>query len=319
MSTTARDLAGRLWLLLALGAVTTVALFGAYRGVHADAVPLSSSSASGVLAVDTAKYALARAQEGALRDAAGDGAGTGDFHTQISVANVSLARAAADDVTGLTGRQTLQTVVGLISVYSGLIENAAQQPRNSPLRDAFTHYAQSLLGTDDASAAGTPSASADSSVMGRLNALQHEQLAVVDRQTSFGPLLWLGWGLALALCVALLAALVEAHRFSRARFRRRWNRPLGAAAVLLVAGAAVLALFTRWTHAGMADSRAELRRPLTGTGIHRAGTDVAGHLAGVGFRAAAAGWIPAGGAVLMLLIALGLLPRINEYRFRSSR
>jgi hypothetical protein len=312
VSTTGRDLLRRLWLLLALGAAVTVALFGAYRGVHSAAVPLASSSASGVLELDTAKYALLQAQSGAAADAASDGAGTGDFHTQISVANQSLAAAAADDVTGPSGRLALRTVISLISVYGGWIELAAQVPESSLLHAAYMHFAQNGLGTADAH-------TSDASVMGRLNELQHEQLKVVDRQTSFGWPLWLGWSLTAALGLALLAALAETQRFLRARFRRRWNRWLVAAGALLVAGLALPAVFTWQTHTGLFHSRTTLRRPLSGVAISGAGAHVARLMADTGLRAAATDWILAGGALLMALVAAGLMPRVNEYRFRTSR
>ncbi|MDX6331682.1 MAG: hypothetical protein QOI83_4065 [Streptomycetaceae bacterium] len=313
MSATARDLARRLWLLLALGAAATAALFGAYQGVHGDAVPLSSSSAPGVLAVDTAKYALDQAQKGAQRDAPLGAAGTGDFHTQISVANQNLALAASDNVTGRGGRQTLQTVAGLITVYSGWIEKANQESSGSLLQKAYLHYAQSVLGDARTKSPGDPS------VMGRLSELQREQVKVVSRQTSFGWPLWLGWSAVLVLCLSLCGALLEAQRFSRRRFRRRWNRPLAAATALLVAEVTTLGLFTWRTQTGMARSGALLRRPQSGNHIPDAQAQVAGQMAGAGFRAAAAGWILAGGALLMVLIVAGLMPRITEYRFRVSR
>jgi hypothetical protein len=311
MSTTARDLTRRLWVLLALAAATTIALFGAYRGVHDDAVPLASSSAPGVLAVDTAQSALVQARTSA-QGASRDSGGTGDFTTQISVAYQSLALAAADDVTGLSGRQSLQTITGLIAVYSGWVEEAAHQP-DGLLHDAYLHYADSTLGA----VKGT--ASDDASVMGRLDDLQRRQLAVVHGQTSFGPLLWCGWITALALGALTLAALAEAHRFSRARFRRRWNRPLLAAGLLLPAGTAVLGVFTWWTHDGMFHSRNLLDDAPAALSSLSSDPGVGRFLEGAGFRAGVGDWILAGGALLMALIVAGLLPRINEYRPRASR
>jgi hypothetical protein len=308
VSTTARDLSRRLRLLLALGTAATFALFIVYRGVHSDAVPLSSSSAPGVFAVDTATYALKEAQQGAAQGAAGNG----DFQIQIAVANGSLALAASDDVTQLRGRQTLQTVVGLIVVYTGWIEQANQEQDGSPLQIAYLHYAESVLGY------GTAKPPVES-VLGRLDELRGRQMQVVTRQTSFGWALWLGWSVALVLCLTFCAALVEAQRFSRQCFRRRWNRPLAAATVLLVAGVAVLTLFTWRTHAGMAHSGALMERPQVADHIPEAGVNVAGRMAGAGFRAAVTDWIPAGGALLIMLVLAGLMPRINEYRFRSSR
>lgn len=259
--------------------------------------------------------ALTKAQEGLAPD---EGT-TSDFHTRISVAHQSLARAAAADVTGLSGRQTIQTVTGLIATYSGWIEDAqaesaGSQPsaagkEPSPLPAAFQDYAGSVLQGD----ADSPT---DASVIERLKALQSEQQKVVREQTDFGPLLWLEWGVALALVLGLLVLLAEAHRFSGARFRRQWNPALLGAAVLLVAGTAVLVVFTVLTHSGLADARAALATSPTGDGIPRAGAEVSRRLAGTGFRAAAAYWILAGGPLLAAFVVLGLQPRINEYRLK---
>ncbi|CAG6392979.1 extracellular solute-binding protein [Streptomyces cocklensis] len=301
-SRTLRELTRRTLLLLVLVVLATGTLFQAYRGVHSDAVPLKSAGAPGVLAVDTAKDALIEAQ----KDIDLNDGSTGDFHTRLSVANLSLARAAGG--ADVAGRQTIQTVTGLIATYSGWIEDAEAQPAMSPLRQAYLSYAVSTLGIEVTGPA------ADATVMGRLAALHAEQEQSVRRQTDFGPLLWLEWSVALALALALLLLLAEAHRFSGARFRRQLNVPLLAACVLLVAGVAVLVAFTALTHAAMADARTALARPLAGNAIPRAGAQVSGRLADTGFRAAVTGWIPVGGLLLALLVLLGLQPRTNEYR-----
>ena len=291
-------------LLLVLVVLTTLSLFHAYRGVHTDAVPLKSASAPGVLAVDTAKDALDQAQEGVERDIGT----TSAFHTHVSVASQSLARAAGADVTGLTGRQTIQTVTGLIATYSGWIEDAEAQPSGSVLHTAYLTYADSMLGRH------TKDPAADATIMGRLSALQDEQLQVVRGQTDFGPLLWLEWSVALALALALLVLLAEAHRYFAARFRRQFNPALLATAVLLAAGVTLLIVFTALTHSGMADARTALSGSLADTAIPRTGAAVSRRLADTGFRAAAADWILVGGLLLGLLVVLGLQPRISEYR-----
>ncbi|MGW4568462.1 hypothetical protein ACWEN3_40980, partial [Streptomyces sp. NPDC004561] len=62
-STTARDLALRHRLLLALSALLTLSLFLSYEGVHGDANPLRTASAPAVLSIDTALYALGQAED----------------------------------------------------------------------------------------------------------------------------------------------------------------------------------------------------------------------------------------------------------------
>jgi hypothetical protein len=312
MSATSRELWRWLWVLSGLTVLTTLALYFSFTGVHTDAVPLASSSTAGVLDVDTAKDALTMAQQDAQRDAYLGAPGSSDFYQQIAIANQSLARAAAEDVTGPSGRQTLQTLEALIGDYADAVGHAGQAGRGSALNDGLMHDAADTLGSPDAGPA-------DASAMGRLNALQQEQLKVVDRQASFGWPLWVGWTLSAGLVAALAVALARAHRFTRVRFRHRWNRQLAACAALLLVGAAVLAVFTWQTHTGLFHARALLHQRHSGTGISAAGASVARRMADTGFRAAAADGIVAGGVLLTVLIGWALLPRINEYRFRASR
>ncbi|WP_333778889.1 hypothetical protein [Streptomyces sp. IBSBF 3136] len=287
-------------LLLALSAVLTLALFLSYEGVHGDADPLRTSSAPAVLAIDTALYALGAAQA----EATGTPPSLSEFQKQISVAAQSISVAAADDAGGPAARQAVQTVAGLITGYSNMVQKAQLEPDGSLLRDAYLSYATGILKGDD------------SGIEARLRALRTRQLAAVERQTSFGPLLWLGWTASALLVLALGAALVETQLFLRHRFRRRYNRHLLAAGALLAAGFATLLLFTVWTHRGMADTRALLDGAPPGPAIPRAGQDAAAHLAHTGFRAAAAVWIVIGGVLLMALAETGLRQHINDYRFR---
>ncbi|WP_306856119.1 hypothetical protein [Streptomyces sp. NEAU-sy36] len=298
-STTAHELAVRHRLLLALSALLTLSLFMSYEGVHGDADPLRTSSAPAVLSIDTALYALGEAE----RDA-GAATPTSDFQKQISVAAQSLAAAAGDNVGGPPGRQALQTVAALITVYAVKVQQAQLQPAGSALRQAYLSYATSIL-TDKGSG-----------ILARLKILQAQQRAAVHRQTSFGPLLWLGWAATLVIALTLAGCLLETQLFLRRRFRRRYNRGLLAAGTLLAAGLAVTLLFTVWTHQGMTDTRRLLDRRLTGPAITDAGRETAAHLAHTGFRASAAGGIPIGGILVMALAETGLRRHIDEYRFR---
>jgi alpha-glucoside transport system substrate-binding protein len=304
-SRTLRELTRRRLALLLLTVLASVALHHAFQGVNAEAGPLRTSTVPGVLAVDTAMDALTDAQNGIDPE---QGAATGEFHTRISVANQSLARAAAADVTGLSGRQTIQTVTGLIATYSGWIEDATGQPANSVLRKAYLQYAAGMLGTRARGAA------ADPTIMGRLAELRAGQQDVLRRQSDFGPLQWAQWSVAAVFVLALLALLAEAHAFSGARFRRRWNPPLALGVLLLAGGAAALAVFTALSRAALADAREQLTPALTSDAIPKAGAAVAARLSGTGFRAAAADWIWAGGLLLAALALLALQPRIGEYR-----
>ncbi|MBL1084049.1 hypothetical protein JK359_19085 [Streptomyces actinomycinicus] len=298
-STTAHDLAVRHRLLLTLSALLTLSLFLSYQGVHGDANPLRTSSAPAVLSLDTAQYALGQAQK-----AANSAAPTSDFQRQISVAVESLSAAAADDVGGTGGRQTLQTIAGLITVYAVKVQQSQLQPDGSALREAYLSYATSVLTEEH------------SGIQARLTALQRQQRHAVQQQTSFGPMMWLVWVVTLLLGLALAAALLETQLFLRRRFRRRFNRQLLGALVLLAGGVVTAVLFTVWTQQGMTDTRVLLDRSLTGRRIPEAGQDTASYLAHTGFRAAAAVWILIGGILLMTLAETGLRRHIADYRFR---
>ncbi len=205
---------------------------------------------------------------------------------------------------GPAGRQTLQTIAGLITVYADKVQKSQLQPDGSLLREAYRRYATSIL------------TEKGSGIQDRLRALQRQQRAAVHRQTSFGPLLWLAWTVTLLLALALGAALLETQLFLRRRFRRRYNRQLLAALALSVAGVGTAVLFTVWTQAGMADTRHLLDSPLPGRLIPDAGRDTASYLAHTGFRASAAVWILIGGVLLMALAETGLRRHIDDYRFR---
>lgn len=297
-STTARELSLRHRLLLGLSATLTLVLFLSYEGVHGDAGPLRTSSAPAVVALDTARYALDTADD----EAHSRTPSASTFQTQISVAAQSLAVAAADEEGGASGRQALQTVAGLITVYTGMVQKALREQDTVRLREAYLSYAKSILRDGK-----------DVGILPRLSTLQRQQQDLVDRQTRFGWSLWLGWSLVLLLVLVLAAALLETQVFLRRRFRRRYSRPLLAAGALMSGGTVVLALFTLWTHQGMADTHQRLAKTPRDTLV--VGQQVADHLSNTGFRAAAAVWILVGGIVLMALADASLRRHINDYRF----
>ncbi|MEI5098293.1 hypothetical protein RB200_06045 [Streptomyces sp. PmtG] len=312
MSTTGRDLRRRLRLLLALGAATTLVLFLAYRGVHDDTVPLSSSSTPGILAVDTAQSAMRKAHE-AVRDSGPEGDMSGEFHTQTSVAHQSLALAASENVTGREGRHDLQTITGLIAVYSGWVERWGQEPDDSPLRAAYLFYAERVLGIE-------AEPGADGDIMSRLDALRGRQLDEAGQQAAFPWPLWLGWSTVAVLYVALCAALLETQRYVRRRFRRPVQVRLLAATVVCAVGVPLLAWVTLEAHGAMTDSVAAIRVPKDNPDdVPRAAEQVRDALTHAGLWASLSDFVLVGGAVVMALTAWGLWPRIAEYRFRAPR
>jgi hypothetical protein len=313
VSTTGPELTRRLRLLLVLGAATTLVLFLAYRSVHDDTVPLSSSSAPGILALDTAQNALRTAHE-VVRDSGPAGDTSGEFHTQISVAQQSLALAAAENVIGVEGRHDLQTITGMIAVYSGWVERWGQEDHEA-LSAAYLHYAEQVLGLR--SAPGT-----DGDIMSRLDSLRGKQLAEAERQAAFPWQLWLGWSTVVVLYVALCRALVKTQGFVRGRFRRPVQPQLLAATVVCAVGVPVLGWFTLRAQLALTDSVDELRKvrvPAREDDIPEAADQVQGALADAGFWASLSDWVLLGGVVVMALTVWGLWPRIAEYRLRVPR
>ncbi len=303
MSTTQRDLIVRrrtLWIITA--AVTAMAMW-AYWGVHGPTAPLRRSTAPAVLAVDTARDALVAAQ----RDAQAGPAGAGDVQTQLSVAGQSLSQAAIANVTGLPGRQTLRILAGLVSVYTGWVDAAENQPANSVLRDAYLSYASSVL------------AGQTTGILTRLDELQGDQRAAVREQTSFDWTLWVRWILCGLLCAALLVRLAEAQSYLRARFRRRYNAWLLAIMLVVVAGFPVLAVLTWQTHGALAHAQVLLRQPWSVKLIHRTTTAVDGCLRRTIWRSTAFWGIPPAGAAMALAVRAGFQARLNDYGNPSRR
>ncbi|MFJ6215891.1 hypothetical protein ACIQGZ_21530 [Streptomyces sp. NPDC092296] len=320
-SSTRRSLVRRLAALLALTCAGVLALLTAYAGVHSPSGALRTATAPAMLDVAAAQTALELADSAADSSLTSDRAGlagTGEeYRTQISAANQSLARAAESHVAGDSGRQTLQTVAGLVTAYTGWIEQADRWQDQPVLRDAYLAYAGSMLRDDGG-------------VLARLTALQAEQRQVLRRQVSFGAWQWLCWSVALALLLALAWLLVDTQRYLRRRFRRRFNPWLAGACVLLLA-LLPLAVFSAQTHGGMERCEQHLtavvdqqQRPGTGhTAAVRAGQKirdtaekVGEDMSGTRWRGALIGWIPVAGLLIGALAVRGLQPRIAEYRFR---
>ncbi|MFF3554122.1 hypothetical protein ACWD4V_29085 [Streptomyces tsukubensis] len=311
MSTTGRELTRRLRLLLTLGAATTLVLFFAYRGVHDDTVPLSSSSTPGILAVDTARNALGTAHR-IVGDSGPGGDMSDEFHTQVSVAHQSLALTASENVIGVEGRHDLQTITGLIAVYSGWVERWGREDHQA-LSAAYLHYAERVLGLE-------PEPGTDGDVMSRLDALRDKQLDVAERQAAFPWQLWLGWSTVAVLYLALLLALLETQRFLRRRFRRPVQVRLLAATAVCGLGVPVLGWITWTAQRAMSGSLDGIRvREKDPDGIPKTADQVQSALADAGFWASLSGWVLLGGAVAMALTVWGLWPRITEYRWRAPR
>ena len=202
----------------------------------------------------------------------------------------ALALAAADDVTGPSGRlAAADRGTSLISGYGGWVELAAAGARRVAAARRVHGATPRPCWALRARPRPTPS------VMGRINQLQHEQLAVVDRQAAFGWALWL--------------ALEPGGRCWRWRWPPRWprrtascGRASGAAGTAGWAGPPRCWRPVRrcWRPSPGAPTAAcstpapLLHRSLAGGAISGAKSGVARQMAGTGLRAAATDWILAG-------------------------
>jgi hypothetical protein len=342
MSGTRRFLVGRRTSLLALTVLALGMLFAAYDGVHrnSDAVRIETSSA--ILKVAATRNALQRAHLAAGQSLLGgeepiNGLGK-EYDAQLSAASQNLAQVVDTNAAGPDGNQTVRTISSLVDWYGHWIHEADKEPRGSTLRRAYLSYADSTL-TRPGTGIGS-----------RLDALQATQLAKLRGEVSFGWVLWCVWTAAFVLCGLLAWQLAEVQIFLFRRFRRRYNPGLIAAGLLLVCGTVVLAVLTgkaehlqaggRDLLAGAVRGQEYVQRfhpmpdPLTAraspeawvveTGvlentdadIRRTALEVDKEMQPTRWWAGAIGWIPVGGTAIAALIALGLQPRIDEYRFR---
>ncbi len=138
---------------------------------------------------------------------------------------------------------------------------------------------------------------------------------MLERQTSFGWVLWLAWAVACALFVALGGLLVDTQRFVRRRFRRLVTPFLAVATALLLV-LLPLALFTGQIQDRLGSARTLLTSRTASPSTPQVLPEVLTTMQDTHWRAGVVGLIPLAGTVLAALVLAGLQPRIDEYRFQ---
>lgn len=316
--------------LLAVAAVTLVALFAGYHGVHRNPGAVRDTTSPAIREVAATRTALQSAHRAArenLTSALADVRGKGEqYETQISAADQSLARVGELQVAGAAGRQILQPVPGLLKAYTESIDKAARAEGDKLLRDAYLTSARSILYRDE------------TGILDRLDKLQDKQRLVLGRETSFGTLLWTAWSTAWTGLVTLVVLLVVAQLTLRRRFRRRLN-PFLAAATVIIFAALWPTMWAAQTQSRLNSARSDLsaliasqkaisvradkgEEPSEQTlttmrhNITLTADEVRKGMDATEGRAAAIDWIPGGGLSVGVLILIGIIPRIVEYRIQ---
>ncbi|MCC3771880.1 ABC transporter substrate-binding protein, partial [Streptomyces sp. UNOC14_S4] len=221
-----------------------------------------------------------------------------EYRAELTSANQALAKAASY---GVAGRQEaeLSTASALVSSYSYLVQQAARSAVNKPLRTAYLANARST----------------EEDIVERLGTVQREQRALLHRQAAFGRPLTLLWSAALALCAGLLALLAWTQRLLRVRFRRRFNPGLAAGTLLLAAGVPTVTVLAVQIQHRLSTAAARIEHDRTHGGISLETLQVRQALGNARWQEGATSWIVVTAVAVAALVLLGLLPRIDEYRF----
>jgi hypothetical protein len=231
-----------------------VTSFAVWNGVQDAAATVRDRTSPAILAVTSAKTALIKADQSAVRSfdsgvvmLAGPG---DDYQNQTALASQNLARAAELSAAGDTASRYLQVVEALLTEYTAAIEQADahyRQPGGSVLGIADLWNASRLLHSDL------------DGVLVRLDDLGRTQQDALTTQLSQNWMDPRTSALWLAPMGLLLALLVRTQWTLAKRFRRRFNPPLAVATALLAAVIAGMA-WTFVVHHDLQDTRATLER-----------------------------------------------------------
>jgi hypothetical protein len=258
--------ASRTWRMLILlrraMVITTLAVvvtsFATWQGVQDAAETVRDRTSPAIIAVTSAKTALIRADQAAVRsfdsgEVVLSGPGD-DYQNQTALAGQNLARAAELNEAGSPASRTLQIVEALLTEYTGAVEQAD------------VHYRQpggTVLGIADLWNASRLLRSQPDGVLVRLDEFAAAERDALDKQLSqrwTHPLIPVVW---LTPAAFLLALLVRTQWTLRKRFRRRVNPPM----LLATVGLAAVIAGMSWTFVvarDLRDTRAALEEVVAG-------------------------------------------------------
>lgn len=275
------------WLIVVLTLATAavgVLNLAEIRAEHSAIDEIGGHAAPAVFEAEAARAALADADRLAVLalDQAGSGLLTGpgsQFSVDLAVAGQSLDQLSADSVAGPDAGQTLQTIEGLQTTYTALVQqaNAVYDSQGSAAALANLWYASELMnstspGPDTLSStaagaairadASSSGGAGGGSILAELEDLRvQEQSALDARRSSAADSAWTILACAAADLV-LFGALVAAQVVVRRRFRRVLNVRLllGSALVLGFAAVAGTCLSPHWD---LADAQNGVYRQVT--------------------------------------------------------
>ncbi|WP_393061026.1 hypothetical protein [Streptomyces sp. LN549] len=323
-SRTRRLLERHLVVMVVTALVSVTALLVSYREVQNAAGEMRTRGAPAVQNVAATQLALLRAHEEAQKsvDQKIDtvvGAGA-RYENQLSSASQGVYRLSDVQLDGERGRGVLKTVNGVLASYSSSITPGAVKyvgdEDDLMQREKFGEAQRSLLRP------GT-------GVVPRLDVLQGHQMRRVDRVSSLGTLQQTGWVAAELGLLVLALTGISALWVLRSRCGRSHDPWLLAALLVTVA----LAVVPLWVTVGTQERLDTARHQLVGIEqqahkhkdlalsqriIIEESTDLRGRLAAQRWQSWTYYGALGGGALIVLLPAIGIVRRLNVDYWRTG-
>ena len=172
------------------------------------------------------------------------------YEADISTASHELEQAAERNWAGGQATQELEAVIAMVTEYRGLVETArADNRQDFPLGAAYLRRASALMHHPD------------DGILARIDSLDRlssRDLSEENFSLWFTALALVAFG---GLAIVVLGLLISLQAFIRRRFRRRWNRRLLSATVLLmlVTGWLVAQSISSYRSLSIAEQQAFLR------------------------------------------------------------
>lgn len=321
-SRTRRLLELHLAVMVVTAVVSMALLLASYREVQNAAGEMRTRGAPAVQGVAATQLALLRAHQEAkasvnsgIDNVTGAGAG---YESQLSAADQGLSRLSDVQIDGGRGRGVLETVKPLLTSYSGsMTQGAVKYVEDDAMQREKFEEAERILRRQ-----GT-------GVVPRLDVLQKHQMQRVGRVSAMGALQRTGWAAAeLGLVVMALTALSGLWVL-----RSRCGRSHDPWLLLTLLAAVALAVFPLWATTATQHrldvahdrlGRIEQRADGT-TGLAKAqqyvtdySTDLHGRLAAQTWQSGTYYGALGGGALLVLLPAVGICRRLNADYWRAG-